>query len=384
MEKKKMSIPVSVGIASTRFGMHCGSGFATGSQYAIYYSKYGWLALITPIITWLVLAVAFYFIFEYCRITKVSSYKDYASNVFIKKIGIVFIIAIDLWSLCAQIMGVSGILAGSGSLFEEYNVNYWIGVAAAGAIVLGMVVFGSRVMMRISTYLTVGLLVCITILGFVGLAQNWDNFVQVVANHENGGGTFLDALGSALTYSGVQIGSMFAVCSMAPELRNTKESAKTAFGGAFLNLIMLQILGLVMIANYPEINAETLPVLTALSAIGIPVLRILYAIMLFLALISTGAGCAFAIVTRFKGIIAKWFKCSETISGVIIALVMMAIGVFGSQFGLTAIFSTGYGYLSKMAWPLGILPAIIILPIRIYYLKKSGGKYDYPAKAERQ
>ena len=384
MEKNKMSIPVSVGIASTWFGMHCGSGFATGSQYAIYYSKYGWLALITPIITWLVLAVAFYFIFEYCRITKVSSYKDYASNVFIKKIGIVFIIAIDLWSLCAQIMGVSGILAGSGSLFEEYNVNYWIGVAAAGAIVLGMVVFGSRVMMRISTYLTVGLLVCITILGFVGLAQNWDNFVQVVANHENGGGTFLDALGSALTYSGVQIGSMFAVCSMAPELRNTKESAKTAFGGAFLNLIMLQILGLVMIANYPEINAETLPVLTALSAIGIPVLRILYAIMLFLALISTGAGCAFAIVTRFKGIIAKWFKCSETISGVIIALVMMAIGVFGSQFGLTAIFSTGYGYLSKMAWPLGILPAIIILPIRIYYLKKSGGKYDYPAKAERQ
>ena len=99
MEKKKMSIPVSVGIASTWFGMHCGSGFATGSQYAIYYSKYGWLALITPIITWLVLAVAFYFIFEYCRITKVSSYKDYASNVFIKKIGIVFIIAIDLWSL---------------------------------------------------------------------------------------------------------------------------------------------------------------------------------------------------------------------------------------------------------------------------------------------
>ena len=46
--------------------------------------------------------------------------------------------------------------------------------------------------------------------------------------------------------------------------------------------------------------------------------------MLFLALISTGAGCAFAIVTRFKGIIAKWFKCSETISGVIIALVILA------------------------------------------------------------
>ena len=379
-----MSIPASVGIASTWFGMHCGSGFATGSQYAIYYSKYGWLALITPMITWAVLAVAFYFIFEYSRITKVTSYKDYASNVFIKKFAIVFVILIDLWCLCSQIMGVSGILAGSGSLFEEYGVNYWIGVAVAGAIVLGMVVFGSRVMMRISTYLTVGLLICITILGFVGVAQHWDNFVQVVVNRENDGGSFIDAVGAALTYSGVQIGSMFAVCSMAPELKNTKDSAKTAFGGAFLNLLMLQILGLVMIANYPEINSETLPVLTALTAIGIPVLRILYAIMLFLALISTGAGCAFAIVTRYKGLVAKWVKSSETVSGVIIALIMMAIGVFGSQFGLTAIFSTGYGFLSKLAWPLGILPAVIILPIRIYYLKKSNGKYDYPAKIEQQ
>lgn len=380
--KKKIAIPATVGIASTWFGMHCGSGFATGTQYTIYYSKYGWLALIMPIFTWALMGIAFYFIFEYSRVTKVTSYKDYASRVFLKRFSIVFVILLDLWSLFAQILGASGILAGSGSLFQDYNVNYWVGVAAAGAVVLGMVIFGARAMMRYSTYLTLGLLICILILGIVGTAQNWTNLVQVIGNRENDGGSFWNALGSAMTYAGVQIGSMFAVCSMAPELKNNKESAKTAFGGALLNLIMLQILGLVMIANYPGINSETLPVLSAMTAINVPILRHIYAVMLFLALVSTGAGCTFAIVTRFKGYVVKLLKCSETVASSIVAILLMAIGVFGSQFGLIAIFSTGYGYLSKMAWPLGILPAVIILPIRLYYLKKSNGKYDYPAKAE--
>lgn len=374
----KLISATSFGIMSTWFGMHCGSGFATGTQYTIYYNKYGWLALIMPVVTWVLLAVSFYFIFEYMRVTKINTYKDYAQNVFIKKIGIVFVVLIDLWSLCAQMLGISGILAGSGSLGESIGLNYYIGVAVAGVIVLAMVIFGSRVMMKISSYLTIGLVVCIVILGVVGLAQNWANFAWVVGTRQNDGGTVWEALKSAFTYAGVQIGAMFAVASMAPELKDRGESARTAAFGGLLNLVMLEVLGLVMIANYPEINSETLPVLAALTKTGIPILTVLYQIMLFLALISTGAGCAFAIVARFKAVIAKWLHISETAAGAAIALLMMAIGVFGSKFGLTAIFSTGYGYLSKMAWPLGILPALIILPIRLHYLRTTGK--DAPSK----
>lgn len=51
---------------------------------------------------------------------------------------------------------------------------------------------------------------------------------------------------------------------------------------------------------------------------------------------------------------------------------MMLIGAFGSKFGLVAVFSKGYGFLSKMAWPLGILPAFLILPWRIHFLRTTG------------
>ena len=370
--KKRFISATSFGIMATWFGMHCGSGFATGTQYTIYYSKYGWLAMVMPFITWAILGGAFYFIFEYERVTQINTYKDYAQNVFIKKIGIVFVIAIDLWSLCAQMLGVTGILAGTGSLFEGINLPYYLGVAIMAAIVLFMTIFGVKTMMKISTYITYGLVVVIVILGVIGVIQNWSNFCWVLGTRQNDGGTFFDALKSACTYSGVQIGAMFAVASMAPQLESPAESAKTAVGGALLNVLMLQILGMVIVANYPSVNAEALPVLAALNNTGISVLAWLYRIMLFLALLSTGAGCAFAIVARWKGVIAEKLHCSETVVAAVIAIVMMLIGTFGSKFGLVAVFNQGYGFLSKMAWPLGILPAFLILPWRIHFLRTTG------------
>ena len=77
-------------------------------------------------------------------------------------------------------------------------------------------------------------------------------------------------------------------------------------------------------------------------------------------------------MTRWKGVIAKKLNCSETVVAAVIAIVMMLIGAFGSKFGLVAVFSKGYGFLSKMAWPLGILPAFLILPWRIHFLRTTG------------
>lgn len=373
MDKKKMALPISIGIASTWFGMHCGSGFATGVQYTIYYNAYGWLALLTPAITWLILGFSMYFIFEYGRRMQIQSYKDYAETVFIKKYGIVFVILFDIWCLLGQILGEAGILSGAGAVFEQIGLNYWLGVLAAGAIVLGSVIFGSKILMRFSTILTAGLVICIMILSIVGLSQNWGNFTQVVSSRAVGEGTTLwQAVKASFTYAGVQISSMFALSGLCKDLGSKKESRTAAVTGTLLNYLMLMALGLVMIANFPAINQEKLPVLSALSALNIPMLTVLYELMLFMALVTTGAGCAFAIVTRYKEFPMKWFGMSEKVSSCLIAVVLMGIGLFGAQFGLTAIFSVGYGYLAKLAWPLGILPALIILPIRLVHMNKKG------------
>ena len=370
MDKKKFVFPVWLGIATTWFGMHCGSGFATGTQYTIYYSAYGWMAIFMPLVTWTIMAASYYFIFEYARREQLMSYKDYAAKVYIRKLSGLFIIIVDLWSLFAQTLGEAGILAGCGSLFQQMGMNYWLGVGIGVAIVLSAVIFGATVVMKVSTALTMGLVVCIAILGFVGMAAEMDNFKFVLSTKAFPEGvTFMDALKGSFTYAGVQIGAMFALIPMAAQLSNKKDSAKAAIGGGILNVAMLMILGLVMIANYPKLQGEALPVLTALESLGIPALTWIYRIMLFLALISTGIGCGFAIVSRFTPYLVKW-GLQEKLASAIIAIVLLSIGVFGSKFGLIAIFSKGYGLLSKMAWPLGILTALIVLPIRLSKLGK--------------
>lgn len=371
MEKKK-SNAVWIGIAATWFGMHCGSGFATGTQYIIYYNKFGWMAMFLPLITWALLGVAFYFVFEYGRRTQIRSYADYAQSLFIPKIGWLFVLLFDLWALFAQILGEAGILAGSGSLFESYGINYWVGVILVALIVLSMVIFGKNVLAKVSTYFMYGLIIVILILSAIGVASNWSNFTKVLSEHQvTEGVTFWQGVKSSLTYAGVQIGSIFALSGLVAGLSSKKESTKAAVGGGLVNVLMLMALGLVMIANFPGINSETLPVYAALDALGIPVLKHLYSLMLLMALITTGAGCAFAIVNRYKVYPMKWFNWSDKLASIVIAVILLAIGMFSSKFGLVAIFSKGYGYLSKMAWPLGILPALILVPIRLHLMDKA-------------
>ncbi|WP_369281824.1 hypothetical protein [Oscillibacter sp. GMB15532] len=367
---KEKKIPTSVGIACMWFTLQCGGGFATGKQYAVYYSTYGWLALITPFLTWAVVGIALYFIFEYCRVTRVKSYKDYAQSVFIKKISFVFVLLFDIWAIVTQIIGEVSILSGAGALFEELSLNYWLGVLAASIIVLMIVVSGAKTIMTLSTYLTVGLVICIVIIGTIGTAQNWQQLCKVVAERQTGGMTLGQAVKDSLVYAGVLVGSMFALCGPSGSLENQKASVGAAVGGAAINALMLQILGVAMISNFPEINTQALPVLSVLHGLQLPVFESIYKVMLFFALTSTGTTCAYAIVTRFKPVCTKYFSCGDRLSSVIIASALLLVGAFGSKFGLEAAISTGYGYLSKLAWPLGVLPAVIILPIRLHYLKK--------------
>ncbi len=379
MEKKKTTA-AWIGLAATWFGMHCGSGFATGTQYTIYYNKFGRMAMFLPLITWALLAVSMYFFFEYGREKKISSYADYVKNLFdfdvpwLKWLPVVLIIAFDVWCVFGQILGDAGILAGSGSLYQNYGINYWVGVIVTAVIILGMVCFGKNILAKVNSYMMYVLIAVILIISVVGLVANFDNFKTVMATPaltEENGLTFIDALKSAFTYAGVQISSIMALSGLVAGLSSRKEAAKAAIGGGLINVVMLMALGLVMIANYPAINSETLPVYAAVDALGIPVMKHLYSLMLYLALITTGAGCTFAIVNRFKQYPMKWFKWSEQIASVVIACILLGIGAFASKFGLVAIFSKGYSYLAKMSWPLGFAPLLILVPIRMHYMKKT-------------
>ena len=85
---------------------------------------------------------------------------------------------------------------------------------------------------------------------------------------------------------------------------------------------------------------------------------------MFGALVTTGASCAFVMISRFNKYGKNKIK-DVRIRNLIIVLILSVIGVFGSSFGLIAIFAQGYTLLASLSIPGVLLPAIVLGPYRV-------------------
>lgn len=375
--KKKRSI-VWLGLVATWFGSHVGAGFATGSQYVVYYADYGWFSIFMPFVTWLIVAAAFYIIYEYCRLIKAESYKDYAKNFYLpnnKIISSLIVLLFDLWLISAQIIGLGGILAGGGSMFEtSLHLPYWMGILLVGVIITLMVIFGMKVLMKVQKYMMYVLWVCIIVIGVLGLVNNIDNFKTVISTRATNR-TLWEAFKGAFTYASLRMAVMGCTAPIAGTLTSSQETRKTVIFGGIINSVMLWIFGLFILSMYPEINKEALPILSGIQRLGQAYiwLEILYDVLLLFALITTGAGCCFTVSSRFGASMQKVIKSDKLCRLVIIAL-LMGIGAYFSSWGIYEVFSRGYGYLAKFAQPMVLFPALILGPYRIWQLRSGRGE----------
>ena len=71
-------------IASMWFGTHVGAGFATGNQVVGYFSKYGVIASLFPILAMGILAYVMYIYMSYAKCKGFTSYKDVFKSVYPK------------------------------------------------------------------------------------------------------------------------------------------------------------------------------------------------------------------------------------------------------------------------------------------------------------
>ena len=63
-------------VASVWFGTHVGGGFASGNQVVQYFSSYGPLSIIFPILAMGLLAVVMYIMVKFAKLSGFTNYKD--------------------------------------------------------------------------------------------------------------------------------------------------------------------------------------------------------------------------------------------------------------------------------------------------------------------
>ena len=364
--KRKSIVPPFVGIAAVWFGTHAGPGVASGKQVATYFSSYGKLGMLTPIIAMALLGLAMYYAIEYSRVNKIHDFKTF-TNKFFHPYEKLFSAFFEISFLVTSLLAPGLCIATSARLMEQFfGLNMWAGTVLMVLISVILVIYGAEIVRAASTALTVGILVVISLIVVLGissskgaLSANWA--ATSISDYSLTGGIWL-----AITYAGFQSTGNIGNCiSVSQGLTSKKQSMQSAALGTILNALMLVAIVIVNFAYQPDSINNLLPNYYIVQQIGYPVLETVYVIFVVMASLSTIIAFAFALVARYgsKDYLVKRVK-KEKSRNILIVLSMLILDVMVSTFGIASIVNIGYRYLGYFAIFVVLFPLIIVGIIR--------------------
>ncbi len=364
--QKSSSIGTSFAMAAVWFATHSGGGFATGNQEVNYFVKYGWYSVFLPLIAMLLLGWGHRNALVLAKDYKTYDYKSFCDALFHpyeKYFSIVFELGFIMLIIC----GVSTSIAGSGALLmSSLAIPYGVGIVTVGTILLLLTIFGSNLIVKVLNLKTYFIIVTLLILCVLGIQMGAFNFQHVLTNHETFGTSFGDAVWYMLIYIGFQAFTVLPIISVSHNIKTTKDCNRFMLFGTLLNGAFLAIICIMLLGFSPEVLNQTLPVYFVTTKLDLPWLKILYSVILFVALLGTAISLIFSTVARFEPVLIKRniFKSLST-RRIFISLVTIALCTGISVFGLTNIVVKGYGSVGYIGLFFVLLPEIIVGTIKI-------------------
>ena len=337
--KSKKGMPVFIGVAAVWMGTHFGPGVASGTQLNQYYVMFGLPGIFVTVIAMAFLGYALYCSMEFSRLYHAYDYQSWVEKLFGNKY---VVILFDISFLVTILTAASGSMNAVAVLLESnFGINYWIGVGIVIVCAMLLCAFGARLVRAASSYMmfiVIGILLVIMIL----LAVNGDG----------------DLSGSIANQATI----VANIASVADDLTSRRESKKAAITGFLANAILLIVLCTMLFSytNVYDITAEALPFYSLLQRLGYEGVTVVYIIIVFIAVLSTVVGFAFAGVARFsKYYQPKEGKKSSLRDALFVGVMLIACAV-ASQIGIVTLVSTGYKILGYLNLPIIVLPAIIL------------------------
>ena len=361
--KVKKGLPAFIGVAAVWMGTHFGPGVASGTQLDVYYVKYGIPGICMTVFAMALLACALYCSMEFSRIYKTYDYQSWVEKLFGMKW---FVILFDISFLVTIITALGGSLNAVATLLNNFTgLNYWLGVLIVIACAMLLCAYGADLVRKASSYMmfvVVGILIVIMIL----VATNGDgDMAGSIANQKVNlpDVSWGKALWSAIIYACFQATVVANIASVADGLEDRKASKKAAITGFIANSLLLIVLCLTIFSytNVYKVTDEALPFYSILQRLGMNWLTGIYILVVFIAVLSTVVGFAFAGVARFsKYYRSKKADAKHSLRDAIFVGVMLLVCAAASKFGIVKLVSTGYKILGYLNLPIIVLPALFI------------------------
>jgi len=357
---------ISFSVAAVWFSTHCGGGFATGNQEVNFYVKYGWTSALLPIIAMGLVAWTYRNALVLAKDHNVHDYKSFA-NVLYHPYEKVFSVVFELCFMANILIAVSTSIAGAGALLQNtLGVPYFVGISAIGAVLLCLTIFGAELILRVLRYKAYFLIVTLVMLVYLGFQMNGFKAIQFISTHETFGNDTWEGVWKACLYVGFQAFGLVPAISVSHKITTTKECNMFGVFGILLNGVFLAAMSIVLLGFAPGVLKETLPVYYMTNQLGLPWLKILYSVILFVALMGTAISFVFTAVTRFeRAWEGKGAFESLRLRRLVIALLTVVLCVGASTFGLTALVVKGYGSMGYVGLAFVVLPLLTVGTIKI-------------------
>lgn len=365
---KKKGLPVFIGVASVWMGTHFGPGVASGTQLNQYYVGFGIPGIIMTLVAMALLGFALYCSMEFSRIYKAYDYESWVTKLFNNKY---VVILFDISFFVTIISAAGGSLNAIATLLQDFwGINYWVGVGIVIVVSMLLCAFGAELVRKSSAYMmfvVVGVLLLIMALVIAAGDADLKGAVENQAANlgaDMSASNWLKALWQAIIYGSFQATIVANIASVADTLPDRRESRRAAITGYIANTGLLLVLCMMLFSftNVYAVTNEALPFYSILARLNMGWLTTVYIIVVFIAVISTVVGFAFAGVARF----GKYYRpqgkkqLAHPVRDAAFVLVLLAACAAISQVGIMNLVKYGYSLLGYINLFVIILPALII------------------------
>lgn len=330
-----------------------GGGYATGRELISFYFSSGPLGgLIAMTITAVIWSLTMMVVLEISRRYEAYDYKTF----FQKLIGPGWI-AFELAYIALLIVVLSIVGAAAGEITAEMSalpkLVGTIALIAASAVIL---LFGNEAVKRVLSYWSVVLYIGY-ISFFILFMSKLGHLTLASFSQPIGGEVILNGL----KYAGVNINCFASILFLAAMLR-TRNGAFVS--GALVGPVAIipgMLFYAAMMAYYPAIQEETVPLNFLLAQLDIPIFKIIFQVAILGTLLQTGVGMLHAFNERIDAAYEKRERhMPHWLRGVIgLSLLVFSITI-AEWVGLVALIDKGYGLLSWVFIVLIFLPVFTI------------------------
>lgn len=361
-------------VASVLFGWHAGGGFATGNQANQFFVFSGWWGPASAVLAILLLTLTVRQAMTMYNLHGLSNYKELFHVLYhpFDKLELVF----EVYFFIMTLMATSASIAGAGTLFQDVmHIPYGVAILFVGLILLLLTIFGADLVRKVSTVMSLLILICALTIFVVGIANRP---MEIMAVFEEGPqiSQLPGALLRSFQYAGFQSASIPTMVVCGTVLLNKKECGKSMWISFAMNALAL-CLAVFMLTGwqsyYSGVEGGTvIPTLTVCKALNIGALAWAYYICLLLCFLSTGVTSVFGFTERFEK--TKVFSGirQENLRRGVVALLIMAVSMGISLVGLSSIVKYGYGYCGYIGIAIIVVPFLTVGVYKNRKYAKSG------------